>query len=82
MFPDDLSALSASELYDLLNALTTYRKSDGRGRTPEAAHVREFCKGERERIRAELSGRGKPTSRPGDKRCYGPGQTAWQQAGG
>ena len=80
--PEDLTALTADQLYDLKDALVIYRSINGRGRTPEAAQVRWYCKEERKRINAELRRRKLPGTRPGDPRVYGPGTAAWQRAGG
>jgi hypothetical protein len=72
---------TADELYDELDELTAHRQREGRGRTPEAAHVREYCKQRRAQIKRQLRKMGAPTSRPGDDRRYGPGQSDWQRAG-
>lgn len=78
---DDLTTLTEDRLYQVLDDLRDHRERDGRGRTPEAAHVRLFCREEGKRVKAELKRRGLPTSRPDDTRRYGPGRTAWQRAG-
>lgn len=82
MFPDDLTQLTVVQLYDLRDALDRHQEEHGRGRSEGAAYARGFCRDERKRIKAELKARGEPTTRPGDKRVYGPGQMAWQKAGG
>ena len=72
---------TAQELYDELDELTRRRQREGRGRTPEAAHVREYCKRRRAQIKRALRRMGAPLTRPGDSRRYGPGQARWQRAG-
>lgn len=79
--PANLATQTPEQLYALLDDLTEYRRSDGRGRTPEAAYVREYCASERVRVKRELARRGLPATRPGDTRVYGPGVAAWQKAG-
>ena len=79
--PENLDELTDTQLYDLKDALSLYRSINGRGRSPDAAQARWFCKEERARVSAELRRRGAPGTRPGDTRSYGPGTAAWQRAG-
>ncbi len=81
MIPDDLTAVEAEALYALLDDLTSYRQTDGRGRSEEATYVRDYCETERERVKVEIRRRGLPGTRANDTRIYGPGQAAWQRAG-
>ena len=81
MIPEDLTTLTAEQLHDCLDDLTEYRQAYGRGRSPEAYYVKDYCKAERSRVKAELKRRGLRLTRPGDTRTYGPGQAAWQRAG-
>ena len=80
MIPEDLNELTSEDLYQTLDDLTEYRRSDGRGRSMEAAYVREYCKAERKRVKAELKRRSLPGTSSGDTRVYGPGQANWQRA--
>lgn len=82
LVPEDLTGLEDDQLYRALDDLVAYRRSDGCGRSPEAAHVRLYVREERERVKRELERRGLPATRPGDTRAYGPGQAPWQRASG
>ena len=79
---EDLAKLTADELYQALDDLTAYRRSEGRGPSPEAAYVRQFCKTERVRVKAELKRRGLKGTRADDARVYGSGKQAWQKGQG
>lgn len=79
--PEDLTTATPDELYSALDDLTNYRKRAGRGRSPEAYQVKDYCKAERARVKAELRRRGLPSTRPDDPRVYGPGTACWQRAG-
>lgn len=68
-------------LYQYLDHLTLFRQKHGRGRNPEAAQARHYCKTMRKQVKAELKRRGLPARKPDDTRTYGPGQTAWQGKG-
>lgn len=81
MPPENLAEFTIEDLYQTLDDLTFYRQTDGRERSPEAAHVKAYCKAERARIKAELKRRGLPGTKPDDIRTYGPGQASWQRAG-
>lgn len=61
--PRDLTKLTGDELYRALFELAEYRRSDGRGRSMEAAYVRDYVRQESQRVRAELKRRGLPTTR-------------------
>lgn len=78
--PQDLTKLKPEGLYHALDELSAHRSRYGRGRTPEAAHVRDYCKAERARVKRELRRRELPATRPGDERTYGPGVAWWQRA--
>jgi len=82
IIPENLTQSTPEELYQMLDELTAYRKRAGRGRSPEAAHVRDYCASERVRIKRELKARHKPLTCPNDPRTYGPGQADWQRAAG
>jgi len=82
MLPENLTNQTPDDLYQALDDLTAHRRAYGRGRSPEAAYVKEYCKAERARVKAELKRRGLRLTRPGDDRVYGPGQATWQRAGG
>lgn len=62
--PDALAALPAADLYASLDDLRAHKSAHGRGRSPEAAYVRDFCKGEMTRVRREIRRRGLPAQRP------------------
>lgn len=79
MIPKDLTPLDPQELYNLIQVLHTYRITDGKGRTAEAAHVRDYVQEEKSRVKIELTRRGLPRVEPGRERTYGPGQAAWQK---
>ena len=80
--PENLTEETPEALYTLLDDLTTYRKAYGRGRDEAAYQVKDYCKSERSRVKAELKRRELPGTRPGDTRVYGPGTAHWQQAVG
>jgi len=48
------SEMTNEELYQALRDLDEYRRSDGRGRSPEAAYVRDYVREEKRRVKAEL----------------------------
>jgi len=79
MVPTNLKTATDNQLYDALDTLRAHREREGRGRTPEATYVREFCREEKRSVQNELRRRGLPTARP-DGRAYGPGRAAWQRA--
>jgi len=56
------SEMTNEELYQALRDLDEYRRSDGRGRSPEAAYVRDYVREEKRRVKAELKRRGLPTT--------------------
>lgn len=68
----DLKRMTVEELYEQLSATDRVRAREGRGRTPEAAHVRAWCKTQKRRIRAELGRRRLPA--PPDGRWTGIGR--------
>lgn len=78
----NLEELTPDQLYKRLDWLSEHRRQHGRGRNEGAAYVRQFCKEERARIKRELKRRKLPATCPDDSRSYGPGQAAWQRAGG
>lgn len=77
-----LEEMTIEQLYKYLDWLTKHRREHGKGNNEGAAHVRDYCKKERKRVKDELRRRDLPSTRPGDKRVYGPGAAAWQRAGG
>jgi hypothetical protein len=80
--PEDLTEQPPDRLYEMLDDLTAHRRAYGRGRSAESCHVRDYCRTERARVKAELRRRGLRLTRPGDARVHGPGRAAWQKAGG
>ena len=58
----NLAKLTDDELYRALSELAEHRRSDGHGRTMEAAYVRDYVRQESQRVRAELKQRGLPTT--------------------
>jgi hypothetical protein len=80
MSDNGLGDYTDEALYDFLDHLTEYRRQNGRGRSPEAYHIRHYCGKMRKKVKAELKRRELPATRPGDKRVYGPGQQSWQEA--
>lgn len=78
----DYPTLTPAQLYNELDRLTEYRRQHGRGRSPDAAQARHYCNTMRAKVKRELKRLGLPTTRPDDTRAYGPGQAAWQLAGG
>lgn len=78
----DLTDYTPDELYDFLNRLTEHRRQHGKGRNEGAAYVRGYCKRMRHEVKDELKRRELPGTKPTDCRVYGPGQAAFQRAGG
>lgn len=57
------SEMTDEELYQALRDLDEYRRSDGRGRSPEAAYVRDYVREEKRWVKGELKRRGLPTTK-------------------
>lgn len=74
--------MSALQCYDELDRLTSYRRSNGRGRNPDAYQARHYCKIMRGRVKARLKELGVPLTRPGETKVYGPGMAKWQKGKG
>ena len=64
ILPEALTALTPAELYASLDDLRAHRRVYGRGRTPEAAHIRAYCSSEAARLHREIRRRGLPAQRP------------------
>jgi hypothetical protein len=62
--PDALATLRDDELYQSIHDLRGHKMLHGRGRSPEAAYVREFCNAEVRRLQAEIRRRELPPLRP------------------
>lgn len=71
--------MSAEECYGFLDRLANHRRSEGRGRGPDAAQARYYCKTMTAKVKARLKELGAPPTRPGEKKFYGPGQAPWQK---
>ena len=78
MLDQDYTACTDEHLYRELDRLARFRQVHGRGRTPDAAQARHYCKVMRRKAKTELQQRGLPGCRPDDSRVYGPGQAPWQ----
>ncbi len=73
-----LEDYTADELYDLKDRLRRLRQSVRGQRGPDPHKTRTYCTEMRKKANKRLRKLGAPIRRPGDKRVYGSGQTAWQ----
>jgi len=76
-----IEEMTTEQCYDELDKLAERRRTEGRGRNPDAYHARYYCKIMKKEVEARLRELGAPLTRPDDHRVYGPGQAKWQQAG-
>lgn len=77
-----IEEMTAEECYDLLDDLKLKRSIEGRGSSPEACYAKWYCNDRKAKVKRRLKELKAPTTRPGDRRVYGPGQASWQRAGG
>jgi len=77
-----IEEMTADQCYDMLDKLKLRRSIEGRGSSPEACYARWYSDNRKAKVKKRLRQLGAPATRPGDGRVYGPGQAAWQRAGG
>ena len=71
----DLSTMTEKELYQALRNLDEHRREYGRGRSPEASHVRNYVREGKRQVRVELKQRGLPTTK---RTLAAPAGQEWQ----